>query len=146
MARANLRSLLDTVDNESAATEEPQTTTSPRPAPNHTSQSPDGRVNDGGEAQEAGGPARKRSNRRQPKLPRYLTLERKEARISATQADELARLARKLNRARTPGEGERITDNTLIRIGIDVLLERSTELQGTTEAELRKSVSLSPNR
>ena len=75
--------------------------------------------------------------------PRYLTLMRKEARITPTQADELSRLVRLLNRARF-GQGERITDNTLIRVAIGLLLERVDELHGTTEAELFQSLGLEP--
>jgi hypothetical protein len=73
--------------------------------------------------------------------PRYLQFERKELRIRVDQADELARLTRRINRARR-GAGERITDNTLIRIAVDLLLEQSGRLAGTTEDELRKSLSL----
>jgi hypothetical protein len=73
--------------------------------------------------------------------PRYLQLERKELRIRVDQADELARLTRRINRARR-GAGERITDNTLIRVAIDLLLERTVQLEGTTEDELRKSLTL----
>jgi len=73
--------------------------------------------------------------------PRYLQLERKEARIRLDQADALAHMTRRLNRARSGG-GERITDNTLIRVAVDVLLEQSSRLVGTTEEELRQSLSL----
>ncbi len=72
--------------------------------------------------------------------PRYLQMERKEARIRLDQADALAQLTRRLNRARGGG-GERITDNTLIRIAVDVLLARSDRLVGATEDELRDSLS-----
>lgn len=75
--------------------------------------------------------------------PRYLTLMRKEARITATQADELSRLVRTLNRARC-GQGERITDNTLIRVAIGLLMERVADLRGVTEAELFQSLGLEP--
>ena len=73
--------------------------------------------------------------------PRYLQLERKELRIRVDQADELARLTRRINRSRQ-GAGERITDNTLIRVAVDLLLERSAHIAGTTEDELRKSLTL----
>lgn len=76
-------------------------------------------------------------------MPRYLTLMRKEARITATQADELSRLVRTLNRARC-GQGERITDNTLIRVAIGLLMERVADLRGATEAELFQSLGLEP--
>ena len=73
-------------------------------------------------------------------LPRYLQLERKELRVRLDQADDLARLTRRLNRVRR-GAGERITDNTLIRVAIDLLLQHSDRLAGSTEEELRKSVA-----
>lgn len=74
-------------------------------------------------------------------VPRYLTLERKEARLGRDQADQLSHLTRHLNRARG-GTGERITDNTLIRVAVDLLLARTDELAGSTETELRNSVGL----
>lgn len=79
-------------------------------------------------------------------MPKYLQLERKEVRITAGQYDQLTAAARRLNRQRPRGssdEGrrERITENTLIRIAIDLLLARQPELRGSTEEELRKSVS-----
>jgi len=67
-------------------------------------------------------------------------LERKELRLRADQLDELARLRRMLNRQRA-GDGERITENTLIRVAVDMLLSRTDRLRGTTEDELRKSVT-----
>ena len=73
-------------------------------------------------------------------LPKWQRLERKELRLRADQLDELARLRRTLNRQRA-GDGERITENTLIRVAVDVLLTRSDRLRGTTEDELRKSVT-----
>ena len=72
--------------------------------------------------------------------PLWQRLERKELRLRADQLDELARLRRALNRQRG-GEGERITENTLIRVAVDMLLGQAGKLQGSTEDELRKSVS-----
>jgi len=73
-------------------------------------------------------------------VPKWQRLERKELRLRADQLDELARIRRTLNRQRG-GEGERITENTLIRVAVDMLLGRSGKLRGTTEDELRKSVT-----
>jgi hypothetical protein len=73
-------------------------------------------------------------------IPKWQRLERKELRLRADQLDELARIRRTLNRQRG-GEGERITDNTLIRVAVDMLLGRAGKLRGTTEDELRKSVT-----
>ena len=72
-------------------------------------------------------------------IPKWQRLERKELRLRADQLDELARIRRALNRQRG-GEGERITENTLIRVAVDMLLGRAGKLRGTTEGELRKSV------
>jgi hypothetical protein len=71
--------------------------------------------------------------------PKWQRLERKELRLRADQLDELARLRRALNRRRG-GEGERITENTLIRVAVDLLLKQAGALQGSTEDELRNSV------
>jgi len=72
--------------------------------------------------------------------PKYLQLERTEARLRSDQVDELARLRRRVaaNRA---DKSERITDNTLIRIAVDLLLTRADELDGETEDALRASVT-----
>lgn len=75
-------------------------------------------------------------------VPRYLTLVRKELRITEDQADHIGRTARSLNLARQ-GQGERITDNTLVRLGISLLIDRLGDLHGTTEAELYESLGLS---
>lgn len=78
----------------------------------------------------------------QASRPRFAEFERKEARLRQDQLDALDALARKIKRARKPGAGERITDNTLIRVAVDLLLARQDELTGSTEDELRTSVSL----
>jgi hypothetical protein len=89
----------------------------------------------------------RRSARRGPRTAapgqwvRYDELERKETRLRADQYGQLSDLSRSLNRLRA-GNGERITENTLIRVAIDLLLSRETDLAGTTEIELRKSVGL----
>lgn len=74
------------------------------------------------------------------RIPKWQRLERKELRLRGDQLDELARIRRTLNRQRG-GEGERITENTLIRVAVDMLLGRAGKLRGTTEDELRKSVT-----
>lgn len=76
-----------------------------------------------------------------PASPRYLTLQRKEARLTDEQLDDLTLLTRRLNK-RGRSKEERITDNTLIRVAVDLLLARAADLDGTTETELRKSVGL----
>ena len=75
--------------------------------------------------------------------PHYTELVRKELRLHADQADELTVLASKVQRARKE-KGERITDNTLIRVAVDLLLQRQKELVGSTEDELRVALGLRP--
>ncbi len=73
-------------------------------------------------------------------MPRWQTFVRKEARLRGDQADELARLRRSLAKSRQRRE-ETITDNTLIRIAVDLLLTQADHMSGDTEDELRKSVT-----
>ncbi len=75
-------------------------------------------------------------------VPKYLTLVRKETRLRDDQLEQLTAITRKLNRQRR-GKGERITENTLIRIAVDLLLNQEQQLQGTTEEELLASLGLS---
>jgi hypothetical protein len=63
-------------------------------------------------------------------LPNYLTLVRKETRLRASQLEQLTILARKLNKQRQ-GKGDRITENTLIRLAIDTLLNICSKLNST---------------
>lgn len=71
----------------------------------------------------------------------YMALQRKETRLRDDQIDALTAATRELNRAKTSG-GERITDNTLIRVAVDLLLSKSLELHGSNEKEIRSSVGL----
>jgi hypothetical protein len=74
---------------------------------------------------------------------KWTELERKECRFRDDQLLDLTALARRLQRAKAQGSGERITDNTLIRVAVDLLLENHQDkLAGATEEELRKSVGL----
>jgi hypothetical protein len=59
-------------------------------------------------------------------LPPYLTYVRKECRLRPDQLDALTALARRLNRERR-GRGERITENTLLRLAADLLLSLGEE-------------------
>jgi pyruvate/2-oxoglutarate dehydrogenase complex dihydrolipoamide acyltransferase (E2) component len=59
-------------------------------------------------------------------LPPYLTYVRKECRLRPDQLDALTALARKLNRERK-GKGERITENTLIRWAVDLLIHHLSQ-------------------
>ena len=91
-------------------------------------------------------PARRPSSRRSPAAPEservhYSSLVRKEARLRDDQIESLTLRARKLSRNKAVTD-PRITDNTLIRVAVDLLLAREAELDGTSEAELRKSIGL----
>ncbi|MHA7306598.1 hypothetical protein ACX80E_15380 [Arthrobacter sp. TMN-49] len=76
-----------------------------------------------------------------PTTPAYLALQRKETRLREEQIDALTAAARELNRAK-PAGGERITENTLIRVAVDLLLSNTTALTGSNEGEIRNSVGL----
>jgi hypothetical protein len=71
--------------------------------------------------------------------PKFARLLRKEARIRYDQARALTDLRRRLSRGRA-NRDEVITDNTLIRVAVDLLLARADQLAGDTEDELRTSV------
>lgn len=94
--------------------------------------------------------SKRRRRRRQPRteaesdtseadLPRYLQLERKDVRMRLDQLDALTNLSRRLNKQRR-GRGERITENTLVRVAIDLMLQQTDDLSGFTEDDLRSSV------
>ncbi len=71
--------------------------------------------------------------------PLYRRLARKEARLREDQFIALSRLVRILARRRTARSGPRLTENTLIRIAIDLLITRADQLVGDTEDEIRAS-------
>lgn len=73
-------------------------------------------------------------------VPKFRALERKDVRLRADQLDGLARLTRDVSAARV-SKRERITENTLVRVALDLLLEQSDRLAGDTEEELRASLS-----
>ena len=76
---------------------------------------------------------------RAPSEPLYLRLVRKEARLREEQYAALTQHARRLSRARR-GQGARITENTLIRIAVDLLLERIDQAAGAEESDLLESL------
>lgn len=83
-------------------------------------------------------------------VPKYLQLQRREARIHVEQADALTMLTRRLNsERRLPNgstAGERITDNTLIRVAIDLLLQRENEIHGVSEEAIAQGLGVEPRR
>ena len=72
--------------------------------------------------------------------PHYQTFVRKEARLTMYQLEQLTILARKLNRQRK-SKGDRITENTLIRIAVDLLLNNPEELNNLSFLEPPESQS-----
>lgn len=81
-----------------------------------------------------------RADEQGPPLPMFARLARKETRVREDQYEALSLLARSLMRRRA-AKIERITENTLIRVAIDVLLEHQQHLAGGTEVALRDSIS-----
>lgn len=83
-----------------------------------------------------------RSSRANLPLTRtFDNFERKEARLRPDQYEALTINARRLNKLKGTG-GVRITENTLIRVALDLLIAHMPELRGSTEEELRSSLSL----
>ena len=80
------------------------------------------------------------------RVPKYLALERKEARLRGDQVDSLASLARRVNRRKASRGGERITENTLIRVAVDWLLSQEQYVGGSTEEEIRRGLGVAEPR
>lgn len=76
-------------------------------------------------------------------LPKYRQMERHDARLHPEQLRALRDLTARI-KAQRHDRRERITDNTLLRIAVDLLLARGDELAGDTEHALRASIGL-PN-
>lgn len=138
MAKANLQKLLGHIDDTGTAIQNPipsrpMGTTPVESAGGSQLEAPNGRVTRAGSAS-AGRKA-------EGAATLFSALQRKETRIREDQQNALTLQARRLSKAKGVG-GRRITDNTLIRVAIDLLLARSGDLQGTSEDELRRSVGL----
>lgn len=71
--------------------------------------------------------------------PRYQTFERFGARLRAEQLTALTELRRRLAASRTD-KTERITDNTLLRLAVDLLLHHADRIRGDTEEQMRRSL------
>jgi len=134
MAKADLSAMIGAV--QATAAVEPKAVAAPpapaeKPAPQTQATAPSARVKPA---------AAPRPAPTAGEGPRYLDFTRKEARLRDDQIAALATRARALQRAANPSE--RITDNTLIRVAVDLLLTRADELHGATEDELRRSIGL----
>lgn len=73
-------------------------------------------------------------------LPKWEQFERKDVRLREDQLVALTAQTRRLRRARRVRNREPITDNTLIRIAVDLLISVADDLRGDTEDELRGSL------
>jgi hypothetical protein len=71
--------------------------------------------------------------------PSYLRFVRKDTRLREDQLEALTTHARRLTRARRSA-GVRITENTLIRVAVDLLLDRIGQVSGDDESGLLGSV------
>jgi len=74
-------------------------------------------------------------------VPKWLTFEPKPTRQRRDQLEWIEAKRKELNVLRGRA-GERLTDNTLIRVAIDLLMANGDRLVGTTEAELRESLGI----
>ena len=88
-------------------------------------------------------PAPETENESSPaKKPSWEEMGRKEVRVYSDQVLALTTLRMRINNGKRGSE--RITDNTLIRTAIDLLLKQQDEIGGVTENEIRASCGLDP--
>jgi hypothetical protein len=138
MARADLSAMLGRLDEEPSSTEVAQNNELLRDATEKTGKR--------GSPERAASPQASSTKSEPAKFnkaapePLYRRLERKETRLRSDQYARLTEEARRLSRAKESG-GDRITENTLIRVAIDLLLAQSDRLTGSTELDLLKSVT-----
>ena len=137
MARANLGDLLGKVeDPPQVAPIKPEREPAPRveaPAPTPGPQQEDPKPS------ASRPPKREASVRTEEPGPGYLRFVRKETRLREDQQNQLTLAARRLNRAKAAGT-PRITDNTLIRVAVDLLLSRIERATGDDEVALLESI------
>ena len=148
MARADLSNLLGAIDREDTAPNSREVAAIATVPPPASSEKPSSSASDSADlaASPINTAARAGStSSSKPTLPRvsrsYEDFERKEARLRPDQYETLTINARRLNKMKGTG-GVRITENTLIRVALDMLIARMPELQGSTEEELRRSMGL----
>ena len=75
-----------------------------------------------------------------PATPAYLRYVRKETRLREDQQNQLTLQARRLNRAKKR-QGARITENSLIRVAVDLFLAQIERAVGDDEDAIRESLS-----
>jgi len=71
--------------------------------------------------------------------PRYKTFERTDARLRPDQVTAISALRKRVAANRTD-KGERITDNTMLRLAVDLLLAHADDIEGNTEEEMRSAL------
>ena len=86
------------------------------------------------------GKARVESALEDQATPAYLRFVRKETRLREDQQNQLTLQARRLNRAKK-SPGARITENSLIRVAVDLFLAQIDRAVGDDEDAIRKSMS-----
>lgn len=82
---------------------------------------------------------------RAQEVPKYLRLVRHDLRARTDQLEGIAALRRRILSDRARGaRSERITDDILIRVAIDLLLAHCDDLAGATEDQIRESALRAP--
>jgi len=142
MARANLGQLLGNVGETIAPAAikevEPESLTQEVPLPEGEATVPAARP-PSRPATEAAQQAAKPAEA-DPGTPAYLRYVRKETRLREDQQNRLTQQARRLNRAKT-SQGARITENSLIRIAVDLFLAQVDQAAGDDEDTIRASLT-----
>lgn len=90
-------------------------------------------------ARSRAGSARRARGRRVKAADRFDSLQRIESRLRLSQVRGLSSLTLNLMARRSAKGGQRITNNTLIRVAVAGLLEVKGEIHGDNEEELRAS-------
>lgn len=76
-----------------------------------------------------------------PRAGTYLDYEEKTARLTGDQLDQLKALAKACEQDRkNAGQHRRITDTTLIRIAVELLLDNPLIVRGATEGEIVQNI------
>lgn len=130
MARANLGDLLDRIADPTPSSSPTPPAAAPEPA--STAVAPVA-------VPKERAPRPARPTPAEPSEAGYLDFVRKDTRLREDQLEALTVQARRLNRAKR-NTGVRITENTLIRLGIDLLLTRIERAKGDDEAALLRSL------
>lgn len=132
MARASLTELLGKVETDPPGAQ-PAAEISMQPAPPKTPRKPRPTAPDRHVRKPVEEPVDELSG------PLYLRLVRKDTRLREDQIEALTAHARRLNRKRPTG-GVRLTENSLIRVAVDLLLDRIEEAPAGSEEQIREAL------